>query len=1084
TSDDIYIDSTDLSTPDLPDIVTSYAYVADRKPANPNAFFNIVDYGAQKMGAIPSESHNNKSDIQDAIDDAVAAGGGTVFIPTGHWYVEGSLTIKTGVELRGLIHSHIAAASNQTPLIVMEANSGVRRVSIYYPDISVDDWTNKHAVSIQVKGADVYIRDVRLGNSWDGIDVGNAICDRYEIVGCVGNPRNVGIYAGKGSADGRQENNIFTHDGDNWATGEEGVARYTARLPFQYVDVDGDISFNNHAFFPQPANPPLGSEFPTVSIADGVAIEVAHSDADVLFLQTHTDAGYLADIKSGANVTFVDAGSIFRGIKVASSFSGTLDVFSSYFGDATDILTVDNGAQGAVNIVQGAASQGNAEEPKMTLQGGDTAINNFMFRSERCSLSDIQVLHTGGEATIEGCAGFGGLRSPGGAVHKYNIRYEQSIVVNDCDLRYPLISATSTYDDGGNWVYDVWNCVEGDTSTLPSPEVSWSSDDVGVVGVPQYVTIDFGGPRKIYGYNLYTSSQNVALKKYNFQYLDRGTWRTYHSVPNNTSTLIEYGTSIPIITSRVRVECLEGPAAQPQFFRINEIQVFGQLNDSEQIGDVLKLDVRTSYYPESDPSHRYFYITAVDFPDGGYQWQSGDYIEYDVTLSTEVGGLGGIDIYNTDTNVFRDSGWVDQEQMSGHPGTDISGEAYGSWYHRKLQVPGGMVGRVGKYLDLAMDVSTTSGVRFEAYYDNILVTDGNGNTKLTLFNNGAALDFGQRINAGPFIAQGIEHEESSVSAADSPIISGSEFKKTHVISSTSRTKIQMEDFDVGGEGIAFHDTTSLNLGGSYRTDEAVDIIAQGSAKYIGWIEPEEWLTYNIRVEESGIYSINARYSTESGSTDAQCDLALDGQALDGIKHFPATSGWTDFQTVKLWKVFLPAGVHTLEFYAYTAGFNIDWLRLMPLIESDFVFDLPGVIEMEDYHPGGEGVAFYDLVETINLGGAYRNDAVDIGTNGAGYAIGWTVDGETLKYKVHIQTEGFYDIDCWYTSPATGGQWRLKCDGEYVTESQVMPGTGGWSNYSLYECNGVLLPKGEHVLEFCIESRYYFNVDSLSFALAP
>jgi hypothetical protein len=40
--------------------------------------------------------------------------------------------------------------------------------------------------------------------------------------------------------------------------------------------------------------------------------------------------------------------------------------------------------------------------------------------------------------------------------------------------------------------------------------------------------------------------------------------------------------------------------------------------------------------------------------------------------------------------------------------------------------------------------------------------------------------------------------------------------------------IEAEDFDTGGEGVAYHDMVSGNAGGRYRFDTDVDIIARGT----------------------------------------------------------------------------------------------------------------------------------------------------------------------------------------------------------------------------------------------------------------
>lgn len=107
--------------------------------------------------------------------------------------------------------------------------------------------------------------------------------------------------------------------------------------------------------------------------------------------------------------------------------------------------------------------------------------------------------------------------------------------------------------------------------------------------------------------------------------------------------------------------------------------------------------------------------------------QSGDYIEYDVCISNNRAGLGGIEIYNTDGTYWRDqSGWADQNGYGGHPSANLSPVAFAKWYHRKLAVPTSMVGKTIEHWDVAADIS--NGYYYEidsAMYNNIWVTHNN-----------------------------------------------------------------------------------------------------------------------------------------------------------------------------------------------------------------------------------------------------------------------------------------------------------------------------------------------------------------------
>jgi len=125
-------------------------------------------------------------------------------------------------------------------------------------------------------------------------------------------------------------------------------------------------------------------------------------------------------------------------------------------------------------------------------------------------------------------------------------------------------------------------------------------------------------------------------------------------------------------------------------------------------------------------SNKYVYH---EISDKSYTFQSGDYIEYDVQILNNISGAGGIEIVNTDNTNFRNAiGWQDQNGITGHPAGDISSRAYNVWYHRKLAVPSSMIGKTSSKWDLVGENDEAS-LNYKAQYENIVITDGNGNVR-------------------------------------------------------------------------------------------------------------------------------------------------------------------------------------------------------------------------------------------------------------------------------------------------------------------------------------------------------------------
>ncbi|CAM9852218.1 unnamed protein product, partial [Laminaria digitata] len=66
------------------------------------------------------------------------------------------------------------------------------------------------------------------------------------------------------------------------------------------------------------------------------------------------------------------------------------------------------------------------------------------------------------------------------------------------------------------------------------------------------------------------------------------------------------------------------------------------------------------------------------------------------------------------------------------------------------------------------------------------------------------------------------------------------------------TRIQAENFDLGGQGVAYFDTTPGNSpNGAFRPDDDVDIDPLGNGYNIGHIRAGEFLRYTVDVTTDG-----------------------------------------------------------------------------------------------------------------------------------------------------------------------------------------------------------------------------------------
>ena len=293
-------------------------------------------------------------------------------------------------------------------------------------------------------------------------------------------------------------------------------------------------------------------------------------------------------------------------------------------------------------------------------------------------------------------------------------------------------------------------------------------------------------------------------------------------------------------------------------------------------------------------------------------------------------------------------------------------------------------------------------------------------------------------------------------------------------------RIEAESYDLGGEGIGYHDTDPANKGGQYRSD-GVDIEGTsdtGGGFDVGYTSPGEWLRYSVNVASTGLYKLNARVAVLGDGRNFHVEV--DGRDVTGIMAVPNTGWWQNWRTITSPSFPLHAGPHVLRLVFDSEGGNLNWIEIVPAVPSTpftgTPIALPGTIEVENFDLGGQGVAYNDL-DPGNNGGAYRSEGVDIeatGDAGGGFDIGWTGAGEWLSYSVDVVADGRYTVRARVASMAPGGSFHLSLDGMRITKSVTVPGTDGWQNWQTIEIPDVPFSAGPHVLQLVLDGAGYWG----------
>jgi endonuclease/exonuclease/phosphatase family metal-dependent hydrolase len=298
--------------------------------------------------------------------------------------------------------------------------------------------------------------------------------------------------------------------------------------------------------------------------------------------------------------------------------------------------------------------------------------------------------------------------------------------------------------------------------------------------------------------------------------------------------------------------------------------------------------------------------------------------------------------------------------------------------------------------------------------------------------------------------------------------------------------IQAEDFDDGGQGVAYYDLTFGNAGGAYRATD-VDIAVTPKGGYtVGWTPAGEWLGYTVNVTSPGNYSFVARVA--SLGTGGTFHVEFNGQDKTGSLRVPNTGWWDTYQDLAA-TVYLDAGVQFMRIVFDSNGDsgavgNLHFVRFewassggasssgggggTSAASGGTAWSIPGTVQAADFDSGGEGAAYHDT-SGGNSGGAYRATDVDIAAVDGGYCVGWAMAGEWLRYTVNVTSGGAYTVSVRVASAGDGGTFHIEVGGQDVTGAMRIPNTGSWTSFQDVSANASI-PGGLQSMRIVLDSN--------------
>lgn len=135
-------------------------------------------------------------------------------------------------------------------------------------------------------------------------------------------------------------------------------------------------------------------------------------------------------------------------------------------------------------------------------------------------------------------------------------------------------------------------------------------------------------------------------------------------------------------------------------------------------------------------------------------------------------------------------------------------------------------------------------------------------------------------------------------------------------------KIEVENYDKGGNGRGFLDSDIENENNLYREDNAGLDSAEGAIVY-GYGYKDDWLRYTVKASKNDSITLTARVSSPSDSTFFS--VLVDEKNVATVM-VPNTGDWKKFETVTVSVPAIAEGAHVLKIKIDKPYFNLDWIE--------------------------------------------------------------------------------------------------------------------------------------------------------------
>ncbi|RFM26183.1 carbohydrate-binding protein [Deminuibacter soli] len=769
---------------------------------------------------------DNTSAVQAALNKAAADGGGIVFLPPGKYEFNGHLSVPAGVELKGasdisalpmsqgaILEPHADKnVPTGTPFITLAANSGIRGLTINYPEQTYAANYPANIISypyaIRASGANVYIVNIAMRAVYQGIDLFTNKCDNHYVDFITGQFFKSVIRVGGGSAGGQisnaQVNPIaFAVGGDdewgNWpnsAPSNNNGPVYTYNHSSQDFltlgNCSNEVLFNNFVFGPANGVLFLSEGAGASGICHGMEID---GSSTAINLQGMGTAGF-DFIDAGAITTKEnDADTGTSNFKTSASFaSRTFNLYNGTFTGYPGQSFIMNG--GTINLQgTGFIQAGNLRFAD--IKSGRLNMHNASVWPVPAILKNGEEANFSVRSSIMDSTGIVPAKT---AAFKNNLGNAYTVVIKGALDRHGWTAFASSNTRAAQNALDSTDYTRWDSNAEQVPGQTFTVD-MKTINTIHRVVLD-----ATQSINDFPAGYEVRVAK------DTLHWSNPVASDNGLQgmTLITF----PDTACRY-VRVTQTGYKGGMFWSIHEFYAFGKVNVT---GISIPLPIRT-IKPDS-AAKLAAVITPAIATNKAVTWTSDNTAVATVDTAGKVHAVGG------GTAIIR-----------------VTSVDAGIYAVDTVTVPVGLSPYLG----------------------------------------------------APYTIPGI---------------------------------VEAENFDNGGQGVAYFDNDSANKGGNqYRPSESVDAEVCGEGGYdVGSTEPGEWMKYTVNVLKDGVYTLEVRAASPNNGSKLQVEM--DGVNISGTVNLPNTGGWQTYQSASVTTPLLKAGQHILRIVIGSYGFNLNYVRFL------------------------------------------------------------------------------------------------------------------------------------------------------------